>query len=168
MTRTVYPGAVEEAPPPPIGCCEVLRDGARIFGIRVSRPAKASAGGLCVPRTRTDKGTSASMQWFLCLLCASIFAWGFQAKLSLYQRPTPTHTQPAVKLCQDDQAGKQVCEIVVQDGSLPVVVSMCGAPAPFRPRLTIRRDRQVSKWVSASIRSYPNALFFRPPPTFKI
>lgn len=118
-----------------------------------------------MPRTRTEK--FGSLQWSICLLCVTIFAWGFQAKISLYRRPTPVQTHSDVKLCQDDQASKQMCGMVVQDGSLHVVVSLCGAPAPFRPRLVMRGDRQAGKWVHASIRPYPNALLFRPPPQFK-
>ena len=113
------------------------------------------------------QGASATVRWFLCFLCVTVFAWGFQAKISLYKSPTPSHSHAGVKLCQDDQASKQMCGAVVQDGSLHIAISACSGVPRFQARLTFCRDRQVSKAVYASILSYPNALLFRPPPRFK-
>ncbi len=112
----------------------------------------------------TRRWSGRALQWLVCLLCATVFAWGFQAKLSLYKRPTPSHPVSVAKLCQDDQAGKHTCEVAAQNHGPLTPDLTCGVQIPFRPRLTVRRDRQVSTLVHPAIPSYPHALFFRPPP----
>lgn len=98
------------------------------------------------------------------LLCAAIFAWGLQAKLSLYNTGSSSHPTSVAKLIQNEPAKKKNSAVgpgVRADAGQLFAYS---AVVLLQPRFVVCRNRQVHKLICSSISSYSHALLFRPPP----
>lgn len=108
---------------------------------------------------------SLRVRGFVLLLSAATFGWGMQAKLSLYETPTPAHLLMAAKLMQDAPFGRKLDSSLSDNlHSSPGTPERVPAPAAnlcFTAVLLVLLSRAC---VSAFDRT-PHALYFRPPPT---
>src|SRR5579863_9658722 len=106
-----------------------------------------------------------SLTLFVFVLSAALFAWGTQAKLSLYQQPTRSHPVSVAKLLPDNQINEKMGLPRSGDRSAASHLPFYTSLVLFQPRLIVSRGRQAGVVVAQSIPSYTYSLFFRPPPT---
>jgi hypothetical protein len=116
-----------------------------------------------MPVVLTKRRTVSTL--FVFLLSAALFAWGLQAKLSLYQQPSRSHPVSVAKLLPDNQVNKKTGAPGSSDRCAVSRLAFCAAIVLFQSRFTVSRGRQVGEVVAPSIPSYSYALFFRPPPS---
>jgi hypothetical protein len=102
---------------------------------------------------------------FVFLLSATLFAWGLQAKLSLYQQPSRSHPVSVAKLLPDNQVNKKTGAPGSSDRRAVSRFAFYSAIVLYQPRFTVSRGRQLGEVVAPSIPSYSYALFVRPPPS---
>jgi hypothetical protein len=106
-------------------------------------------------------------------LAFSVFTWGLQYKLSLYDPPqNASHTIPEAKLLSKDEQAVVTKGVTIADTKVPAehIFFWCTflsfllprVPAIFLPKGRAEQDLQRPSSVSrfASL----NAFFFRPPP----
>lgn len=98
------------------------------------------------------------------ILAASVFAWGLQYKLSLYQSESHSHPLSVAKLIQGEQTNKKIASIQVRICDWSSQLALDSNLSTFRPSIIVRRNRQVDELVHPSIMFIPSNLFFRPPP----
>jgi hypothetical protein len=109
--------------------------------------------------------SSAGLKAFSLVLCAAVFAWGLQFKLSLYQTSHKIHPVSVAKLLVSEPGNKKSCAIGPGERRAAQQLPAYSAVALFQPAFIVCRNRQVHKLVRSSIPSYPHALLFRPPPS---
>ena len=107
---------------------------------------------------------SLRVRGFVLLLSAATFGWGMQAKLSLYESPTPAHLLMAAKLMQDAPFGRRLDNGFKDNlhsfSGVPERLPAPAGPLCFAAVLLLFLGRAC---VSTFDRT-PHALYFRPPP----
>ena len=123
------------------------------------------AGGDRIPLILTKMRTVFSLTLFVFLLSVALFAWGTQAKLSLYQRPTRSHPISVAKFLSDNQVDEKIGLPRSSDRCAVSLLAFYASTVLFQLRFIVSRGRQAGKVVAPSIPSHSYALFFRPPPS---
>lgn len=108
-------------------------------------------------------------------LALSVFTWGLQYKLSLYDPPQAvSHSIPIAKLLSKDEQATVVDGVTIADTAVPAAYAFSTGIfllvffisslhiGLVTPR--IEQDAEPSHWVSCS--ALVTALFSRPPPVF--
>jgi hypothetical protein len=106
-------------------------------------------------------------------LALSVFAWGLQYKVSLYDPPqSVSHTIPEAKLLSEDQQVAVAKGVTLADTKLPAerilfsgmfcLFLLAPLPVIFLAERRAEQDRR-RPW-STSCAASMNAFFFRPPP----
>jgi hypothetical protein len=117
-----------------------------------------------MPLMSMKRRTTPSLTLIVLVLSAAVFAWGTQSKLSLYQRPSPSHPISVAKLLPDDQASKKGglphSNLRKIEAELPVFAAVVLTACP----VDIAKRGQASGVVLPAISPRSYALFFRPPP----
>lgn len=116
-----------------------------------------------MPGTRRARRSSFRLRLLAVCLCAAVFAWGFQAKLSLYRPAAPLNPEHVVKLMADNQGSKGSVAAIsghVVEAADPVWI----VPWPMTPRLRPVRLVRNDRLTHPSAPARTHALFFRPPP----
>ncbi len=99
------------------------------------------------------------------LLSVSVFAWGLQAKLSLYQLRGPSHPISVAKLLPDNQVNKRIGIPHSSDRIFEPHPPFLTAYFVFHAPVIILRRQQTDHFALLSIRAQVYSLFFRPPPS---
>ncbi|HUY95937.1 MAG TPA: hypothetical protein VMU71_11585 [Terracidiphilus sp.] len=116
-----------------------------------------------MPGTRKARRNSSRLRLLAVCLCAAVFAWGFQAKLSLYHPAAPLNPEHVAKLMADNQGSKSPVAAVsglVSEGADPDWIVL-GTVTPRLRSVGLARN-QLLLHPAAPGRTH--ALFFRPPP----
>jgi len=104
------------------------------------------------------------LRLFVLGLALSTFLWGLQAKLSLYEAPTPSHPLLVVKLLQDWQINKKV------EGALPQSAHQLSSQKDFCEAISLPVWSAASHCFSGRVRAFTAcsfnsyALYSKPPP----
>lgn len=106
-------------------------------------------------------------------LALSVFTWGLQYKLSLYDPPqAASHSLPVAKLLSKDEQAAVTKGVAAADTKVPgELVFFVGAsflfllahiPSIFVAKRRVAQDHRRPMFISCS--ASMNAFFFRPPP----
>jgi hypothetical protein len=96
-------------------------------------------------------------------LCAAVFAWGLQYKLSLYNSSSHPNPTSVAKLIQAERSNREVAVLHLRNlNRIPFSLEKF-IPA-FGPSVLSRRNMPIAKSVLPAIGFVPSVLFFRPPP----
>lgn len=102
------------------------------------------------------------------LLCGTVFAWVLGARLSHYKAHQPAHPKVVAKLILDGQLNKRLPRKFnagrPADESSGQQSATQKAFIPLQLRSTAHPLRPMCPPILACLRSYPHALYFRPPP----
>jgi hypothetical protein len=108
--------------------------------------------------------SSAVTRPIVLVLCAALFTWGLQSKLSSYKAPNQSHTKSVVRLLQDDQSRRLAASGPVAPRS-PFLRIADLVAVYSQPRLIVSRTQQVRRSAPDSAASRSYSLHFRPPPS---
>ena len=97
------------------------------------------------------------------ILCTSVFAWGFQAKISLYHPAAPLNPEHVAKLMADSQGTKGSAGAICGHGSV-VARTVWIVFSPVAPRRRTARHLRIDRLLHPAVQAQTHALFFRPPP----
>jgi len=117
-----------------------------------------------MPLKLMKKPTPISLRGLAVFLCASVFAWGLQAKLSLYHHEPPSHPNSVAKLIQDEQVNKKAGALKSTCRRSASLQEMDRAIAPGPQLLVTSRSRLLSKLAWADIPCCIHAHLLRSPP----
>jgi len=110
-----------------------------------------------------------SLRVGLVFLAAAIFTWGLQAKLALYQPPSPTRAISVAKLAQDKQQRLSISQDQQSASHRLPAFASCLLLALVLDRSAgprIGSDLRVGRPISPSTFLFSPPLFGRPPPTY--
>jgi hypothetical protein len=116
-----------------------------------------------MPGTRKARRDRSRLRLLAVCLCAAVFAWGFQAKLSLYHPAAPLNPEHVAKLMADNQGSKSLAAAVsghVIEPADPVWIVLGAVTPRLRSVRLVRNHRPLHPAAPART----HALFFRPPP----
>jgi hypothetical protein len=119
-----------------------------------------------MPSFRTGRPASPALRWLVLFLCAAVFAWGLQVKLSQFS--TAVHGKTDTKLVQDwrgdNKPGAMKFFVVRPTHRSAHLLSVQIAVTVVAPRFLVPGIRPPHEPVTSSIAACPLALFSRPPP----
>jgi hypothetical protein len=98
------------------------------------------------------------------LLCATLFAWGLNGRLSGYKTPNQSHQKLVVKLIQDEHTRRLAGSTPIAPRG-PMLNTAAQAALHSSPRLIVGSFHQIHEVASASAFSCSYALYRRPPPS---
>jgi hypothetical protein len=109
-----------------------------------------------------------SLKFALPFLSLALFCWGLHAKLTLYEKPSPTRLVTVAKIIEAKKATDRIeISALALPRNLPEpLVHLFAPPLPVSHAIVPSGDiHLVSNILNRSIRIYPSELFFRPPPS---
>ncbi len=116
-----------------------------------------------MPATSTNREPFSWLKALVLCLCAAVFTWGLQAKLSLYIPAAPLNPAHVAKLMADNQVTKRVAVAAAgYQSRAPRLVFV--ALFAFLPHFRAFRGRQALRLVLPTAPSRIHSLLFRPPP----
>jgi len=117
-----------------------------------------------MPAMMEARPAAVRLRVFVVCLCVAVFAWGLQAKLSLYHPAAPLNPEHVAKLTADNQGMKRLVTVSTAHAEY--------APKPARVARVafLTQIRFVSDYPEESIPhaaapAYTHALLLRPPPS---
>jgi hypothetical protein len=109
--------------------------------------------------------TSSALVFLMHCLGAAVFAWGFQAKLSVYYPPTPSHPISVVKIISDQQMNKATRVPNCSHHRSALRLPIDSTVASFQPNFAACRSVPAGRFCNTAFQCHPQALFFRSPPS---
>jgi hypothetical protein len=120
------------------------------------------AGKQPMPTARMARRSRFRLRALGICLCAAVFAWGLQAKISQYHHAAPLNPAHVAKLMVDNQGSKGSAAATTGHGSRPRNVVWIGLVSPAPPA-SARLDEN-ERLPHPAAPAHTHALFFRPPP----